>query len=75
MAARDHRTVLVGREVGKMPFRPEDRLARLFDTFFWFFVNHIATMDTPIGRKVHSDIRDHGLPLDRVRPWISPKRA
>ena len=68
MAARDHRTVLAGREVGKMPFRPEDRLARLFDTFFWFFVNHIATMDTPIGRKVQSDIRDHGLPLDRVRP-------
>ena len=68
MAARDHRTVLVGREVGKMPFRPEDRFARLFDTFFWFFVNHIATMDTPIGRKVQSDIRDHGLPLDRVRP-------
>jgi putative flavoprotein involved in K+ transport len=68
MAARDHRTVLSGREVGKMPFRPEDRLARLFDTFFWFFVNHIATMDTPIGRKVQSDIRDHGLPLDRVRP-------
>jgi putative flavoprotein involved in K+ transport len=68
MAARDHRTVLSGREVGKMPFRPEDRLARVFDTFFWFFVNHIATMDTPIGRKVQSDIRDHGLPLDRVRP-------
>lgn len=68
MAAKDHRTVLSGREVGKMPFRPEDRLARVFDTFFWFFVNHVATLDTPIGRKVQSDIRDHGLPLDRVRP-------
>lgn len=68
MAAQDHRVVLSGREVGKMPFRPEDRLARVFDTFFWFFVNHVATLDTPIGRKVQSDIRDHGLPLDRVRP-------
>ncbi|MBA2632672.1 MAG: NAD(P)-binding domain-containing protein [Chloroflexi bacterium] len=68
MAAKDHRTVLSGREVGKMPFRPEDRLARVFDTFFWFFVNHVATLDTPIGRKVQSDIRDHGLPLDRIRP-------
>lgn len=68
MAAREHRTVLVGREVGKMPFRPEDRLARIFDTFFWFFVNHIATLDTPIGRKAQPSIRDHGLPLDRVRP-------
>lgn len=68
MAAREHPTVLAGRDVGKMPFRPEDRLARAFDTVFWFFVNHIATMDTPIGRKAQPSIRDHGLPLDRVRP-------
>ena len=68
MAARDHRTVLCGRNVGKMPFRPEDRMAKVFDTFFWFFVNHIATLDTPIGRKAQPSIRDHGLPLDRVRP-------
>lgn len=68
MAARNHRTILAGRNVGKMPFRPEDRLAKVFDTFFWFFVNHIATLDTPIGRKAQPSIRDHGLPLDRVRP-------
>ncbi len=68
MAAPEHPTVLSGRDVGKMPFRPEDRLARTFDTFFWFFVNHIATTDNPIGRKAQPDIRDHGLPLDRVRP-------
>jgi putative flavoprotein involved in K+ transport len=68
MAARDHDTVLCGRNVGKMPFRPEDRMAKVFDTFFWFFVNHIATLDTPIGRKAQPSIRDHGLPLDRVRP-------
>jgi putative flavoprotein involved in K+ transport len=68
MAAREHRTILVGRDVGKMPFRPEDRLARTFDTFFWFFVNHVATLDNPIGRKAAPGIRHHGLPLDRVRP-------
>ena len=68
MAAREHRTLLCGRDVGKMPFRPEDPLARTFDTFFWFFVNHIATLDNPIGRKAPPGIRDHGLPLDRVRP-------
>ena len=68
MAAREHPTVLSGRDVGKMPFRPEDRLARTFDTFFWFFVNHVATLDNPIGRKAAPGIRDHGLPLDRVRP-------
>ena len=60
--------MLVGRDVGKMPFRPEDRLARTFDTFFWFFVNHVAKVDNPIGRKAAPSIRDHGLPLDRVRP-------
>ncbi len=68
MASRSHPTVLCGRNVGKMPFRPEDRMARAFDTFFWFFVNHIATLDTPIGRKAQPSIRDHGLPLDRVHP-------
>lgn len=67
-AAQDHRTVLAGRDTGKMPLRPEDRLARVFDTFFWFFVNHVATLDTPIGRAVRPSVRDHGLPLDRVRP-------
>jgi putative flavoprotein involved in K+ transport len=67
MAAREHQVVLSGRDVGKMPFRPEDRLARAFDTAFWFFVNHVATLDNPIGRKAAPGIRDHGLPLDRVR--------
>ena len=68
MAAREHHTVLSGRNVGKMPFRPEDRLARTFDTLLWFFVNHVATLDNPIGRKAAPGIRNHGLPLDRVRP-------
>jgi putative flavoprotein involved in K+ transport len=68
MAAREHPTVLVGRDVGKMPFRPEDRLARTFDTFFWFFINHVAKLDNPIGRKAAPGIRNDGLPLDRVRP-------
>jgi len=68
MAARTHPVILSGRDVGKMPFRPEDRLARVFDTAFWFFVNHVATVNNPIGRKAAPSIRDHGLPLDRVRP-------
>ena len=68
MASREHHTVLSGRDVGKMPFRPEDRLARAFDTVFWFFVNHVATLDNPIGRKAAPGIRDHGLPLERVQP-------
>ena len=50
-AARHHRTVLSGPDKGKMPIRPESRAARVFDTFFWFFINRVATLDTPIGRK------------------------
>ena len=68
MAAREHRTVLAGRDTGKMPIRPEDRMARMFDAFFWFFLNHVATLDTPIGRAMRPSVRDHGLPLDRVWP-------
>jgi putative flavoprotein involved in K+ transport len=67
-AAAAHRTILVGPDRGKMPIRPESRLARLFDVPFWFFINHVVTMDTPIGRKARPDLRDHGLPLERVWP-------
>ncbi len=68
MAARDHRTVLSGPDKGKMPVRPEGRLARLFDVPFWFFINHVATTSTPIGRRALPFVRDHGGPLERVWP-------
>jgi putative flavoprotein involved in K+ transport len=68
MAATDHPTVLAGPDRGKMPIRPESRLTRLFDPPFWFFLNHVATLGTPIGRKALPDVRDHGLPLERVWP-------
>jgi putative flavoprotein involved in K+ transport len=68
MAAREHRTVLSGPDKGKMPMRPESRLARLFDPAFWFFINHVATTSTPIGRKALPVVRDQGGPLERVWP-------
>ncbi len=68
IAARQHRTVLAGPDKGKMPIRPESRLARPFDTVFWFFINHVATLNTPIGRKALPFVRDHGGPLERVWP-------
>ncbi len=60
--------MLSGPDHGKMPLRPESKLARLFDTGFWFFINHVATTDTPIGRKALPSVRDHGEPLERVWP-------
>ena len=66
--SRAHRTVLSGRNTGKMPVRPESRLARLFDPPFWFFINHVVRADTAIGRKARPSIVDHGGPLERVWP-------
>lgn len=66
--SKEHHTVLSGRDTGKMPVRPESRMARMFDPVFWFFLNHVANLGTPIGRKALTDIRDRGLPLERVWP-------
>jgi putative flavoprotein involved in K+ transport len=68
IVAASHRTMLVGPDRGKMPIRPESLLARIVDPFFLFFLNHIATVRTPIGRRALVDIRDHGGPLERVWP-------
>lgn len=68
ISSREHKVVLSGPDHGKMPLRPESRLARFFDTGFWFFINHVATTDTPIGRKALPSVRDHGEPLERVWP-------
>ncbi len=67
-AARDHRTILAGPDKGKMPARPEGRLARVIDPAFWFFINHVATLATPIGRRALPLVRDQGGPLERVWP-------
>jgi putative flavoprotein involved in K+ transport len=66
--ARDHRTILAGPDKGKMPARPGSRLGRVIDPAFWFFINHVATLSTPIGRKALPLVRDHGGPLERVWP-------
>ena len=67
-AARQHRTILAGPDKGKMPARPDSRLARVIDPPFWFFINHVATLATPIGRRAVPLVRDHGGPLERVWP-------
>jgi putative flavoprotein involved in K+ transport len=70
-ASHDHRTLLSGRDTGKMPMRPESRLARIFDPPFWFFINHVVKAQSAIGRRVRPVIVDHGGPLERIWPRTS----
>jgi putative flavoprotein involved in K+ transport len=65
--ARGHRTILAGPDKGRWA-RPESRLGRVIDPAFWFFINHVATLATPIGRRALPLVRDHGGPLERVWP-------
>jgi putative flavoprotein involved in K+ transport len=67
-AAPEHRTWLSGRDTGQMPFAIDGTVSRLVDPLFWFLVNHVLTVDTPIGRRVGPSMRAHGVPLERVRP-------
>jgi putative flavoprotein involved in K+ transport len=67
-ASVEHRVILAGRDTGKTPVRPESRMARLFDPPFWFVINRVLRTDTPLGRRAIPFVRDHGLPLERVKP-------
>jgi putative flavoprotein involved in K+ transport len=65
--AKEHETWLSGRDTGQMPFDIDGRVARLLDPAFWFFVSHVVTVRTPIGRSARPLIQQHGGPLERVR--------
>jgi putative flavoprotein involved in K+ transport len=41
---------------------------RLVTPMIWFVFSHVMTVNTPLGRKAASQLRNHGLPLARVRP-------
>ena len=67
--AREHRTLLSGRDPGHVPFRIDTRRARVIIRGLWFVANHVLTLDTPIGRKMGPFVRSgHGGPLVRVKP-------
>jgi putative flavoprotein involved in K+ transport len=68
IVAPRHRTILSGPDTGKMPVRPESALGGLFDVPFWWFINHVLTIETPLGRKVGPQVEAHGGPLERVWP-------
>lgn len=56
---------LAGRDVGKIP--ANSPLGKLFDgRLVWWFMTHILTVDTPIGRKLQGSTEQHGTPLGRA---------
>jgi putative flavoprotein involved in K+ transport len=65
---RQSPTLLSGRDTGKLPFHIDGRAARVLTHIVWFAFNRILTVSTPMGRKALPSMRDHGGPLERVKP-------
>jgi putative flavoprotein involved in K+ transport len=56
---------LAGRDVGRVP--ANGPLGKLFDgRLVWWFMTHILTLETPIGRKMLARLAHHGTPLGRA---------
>jgi putative flavoprotein involved in K+ transport len=56
---------LAGRDVGAIP---ADAAGKLFGGRpYWWFTSHVLSVDTPIGRKMRSQMLVHGTPLIRAR--------
>jgi putative flavoprotein involved in K+ transport len=64
-----HETWISGRDVGEMPFRPEQFLGRNFFAPFvlGFVFHHVLTVETPIGRKVRAGAVARAVPRIRVK--------
>ena len=63
--AQDGRKVwLAGRNVGRIP---ADKLGKYFGGRpYWWFMRHVMTVKTPIGRRMRSVVLTHGSPLIRT---------
>jgi putative flavoprotein involved in K+ transport len=62
-ARAGHRTVLAGRGTGAVP-----PVFYAFDgRLFWFYANRIASVRTPLGRRMKPLVLKHGAPLIRVK--------
>ena len=54
---------LSGRDVGHIP---ANQLGKYFDGRpYWWFISHVLSIDTPIGRKMRAQVLHHGNPLIR----------
>jgi len=62
-ARAGHRTVMAGRGTGAIP-----PITYAFNgKFFWFYANRIASVRTPMGRRMKPLVLTHGAPLIRVK--------
>jgi putative flavoprotein involved in K+ transport len=61
-ARAGHKTVLAGRGTGAIP----PAFYAFEGKFFWFFANKIASVRTPLGRRMKPNVLHHGAPLIRV---------
>jgi putative flavoprotein involved in K+ transport len=68
--ARHHRTWLSGRENGHLPFRITGLAARylLLPLMLRVVFHRVLTVNTPMGRKMRTQVMSHGGPLIRVMP-------
>jgi putative flavoprotein involved in K+ transport len=67
-ASRAHPVWLSGRHPGSEPTSAGSRLDRLITPPFWFAINNLLSVRTPIGRKVRPKLMGVGTPLARVKP-------
>jgi putative flavoprotein involved in K+ transport len=59
---------LAGRDVGRIP---ADTLGKAFGGWpYWWFISRVLSVDTPIGRKMRSNVLSHGSPLIRAQRQI-----
>lgn len=64
--AATHPVTLCGRDPGQIPFRPEDRRARILLPLMIFAWRHVLTRRTPMGRRMMGAIRRGGGPMIRI---------
>ena len=67
-ASRAHPVWLSGRHPGSEPTSAGSRLDRLLTPPFWFAINQVLTVGTPVGRKLRPKLMGVGTPLARVKP-------
>lgn len=66
--ARTHQTWMAGRDTGQIPFPINGLTVRvLVPLLFRGLFHRVATVKTPIGRKLHAKFTAHGMPLIRTR--------
>ncbi|HET9410627.1 MAG TPA: NAD(P)-binding domain-containing protein, partial [Candidatus Dormibacteraeota bacterium] len=61
-ARAGHKTVLAGRGTGAIP----PAFYAFKGKFFWFYANKVASVRTPMGRRMKPFVLHHGAPLIRV---------